>query len=193
MDKNGDIWTMQYIREDGTKRFAKDSRKEGCFHVVGGFENLSQAPAIIITEGYATAATIKQALEFPIVCGFDSGNLIAVAQGLKERFPDKAIIIAGDDDKHLENTNSNRKPCNPGKEKALEAASSVDGHAIFPIFAPNEQQVNPRKFSDFNDLAQNSHLGFEGVKRQIKPVVKKIIQKQQGIKQTTAKTLVQPV
>ncbi|CAM4473502.1 MAG: hypothetical protein LEGION0403_FIIPPAGN_02403 [Legionella sp.] len=189
-DKNGDIWTMQYIKEDGTKRFAKDSRKEGCFHVVGGMENLSLAPAIVIAEGYATAATLKQVLDFPVVSAFDAGNLKTVAQGLKERFPDKPILIAGDDDKHLETT---KKPCNPGKEKALEAASSVDGHVIFPIFAPDEQEGNPKKFSDFNDLAQNSHLGFEGVQRQIKPVVKKIIQKQQGIKQTTAKTRVHPL
>ena len=34
-DVDGKLWTMQYIQEDGTKRFAKNSRKEGCFHVVG--------------------------------------------------------------------------------------------------------------------------------------------------------------
>ena len=35
-DANGKVWTMQYILEDGAKRFAKNSRKEGCFHAVGG-------------------------------------------------------------------------------------------------------------------------------------------------------------
>ena len=36
---------MQYIQEDGTKRFAKDSRKEGCFHIVGGdMKALETAP-----------------------------------------------------------------------------------------------------------------------------------------------------
>jgi len=34
-DVEGKLWTIQYIKEDGTKRFAKDSRKHGCFHVVG--------------------------------------------------------------------------------------------------------------------------------------------------------------
>jgi hypothetical protein len=33
-DVEGKLWTIQYIKEDGTKRFAKDSRKHGCFHVV---------------------------------------------------------------------------------------------------------------------------------------------------------------
>jgi putative DNA primase/helicase len=32
-DVDGKQWTMQYIREDGSKRFAKNSRKEVCFHV----------------------------------------------------------------------------------------------------------------------------------------------------------------
>jgi phage/plasmid primase-like uncharacterized protein len=28
-DVDGKLWTVQYIKEDGTKRFAKDSRKHG--------------------------------------------------------------------------------------------------------------------------------------------------------------------
>ena len=32
---DGQLWTIQYIKEDGAKRFAKNSRKHGCFHVVG--------------------------------------------------------------------------------------------------------------------------------------------------------------
>jgi phage/plasmid primase-like uncharacterized protein len=31
-DSQGKLWTVQYIKADGTKRFAKDSRKHGCFH-----------------------------------------------------------------------------------------------------------------------------------------------------------------
>lgn len=30
-DCEGTLWTVQYIAEDGTKRFAKDSRKEDSF------------------------------------------------------------------------------------------------------------------------------------------------------------------
>jgi phage/plasmid primase-like uncharacterized protein len=35
---DGKLWTVQYIKEDGTKRFAKDSRKQGCFHVIDAGE-----------------------------------------------------------------------------------------------------------------------------------------------------------
>ncbi|WP_412758147.1 zincin-like metallopeptidase domain-containing protein [Legionella bozemanae] len=163
-DCEGTLWTVQYIAEDGTKRFAKDSKKEGCFHVLGGIDKLSDTPVIVIAEGYATAATIKEACELAVVSAFDSGNLKAVAKALHEKYPRTPVILAADDDKHLELS----KGINPGKEKAGEAADAVNGFIVLPIFAPGEQSSNPRQFSDFNDLANNSKLGIEGVKRQLK-------------------------
>lgn len=53
---------------------------------------------IVIAEGYATAATIHEARKGGALAAYDSGNLISVATALHERYPDKAIIIAGDDD-----------------------------------------------------------------------------------------------
>jgi len=66
-DTDGKQWTMQYIQEDGTKRFAKDSRKEGCFHAVGGLDALAKAPALVIGEGYATWSLAK-ATRRPAAC-----------------------------------------------------------------------------------------------------------------------------
>jgi hypothetical protein len=34
-DVDGKLWSVQYANSDGTKRFARDSGKEACFHVVG--------------------------------------------------------------------------------------------------------------------------------------------------------------
>lgn len=133
-DDDGKQWTMQYIQADGTKRFAKDSRKEGCFHPVGGMDAVAAAPVLIIAEGYATAATLAEALGQATVAALDSGNLPAVAQALHQKFPDKPVIIAGDDDRHQIITQGT----NPGRTKAEEAAKAVGGTAIFPIFAPGE-------------------------------------------------------
>ncbi|MFO3233491.1 zincin-like metallopeptidase domain-containing protein [Legionella pneumophila serogroup 5] len=170
-DCEGTLWTIQYIAEDGTKRFAKDSKKEGCFHVLGGLNRLTDAPVIVITEGYATAATIKEATDLSVVVSaFDAGNLKPVAKALHERYPYIPIIVAADDDKYLELTQG----INPGKEKAGEAADAVNGFIIIPTFAPGEQTLNPGQFSDFNDLANRSTLGLEGVKRQINPKVDRI-------------------
>ena len=168
IDADGKQWTMQYIQEDGTKRFAKESRKEGCFHPIGGLDAIAAAPAIIIGEGYATASQVSQALGYGTVAAFDSGNLEAVAKALHEKYPNKPIVIAGDDDQAVQN--------NPGKTKAKEAARAVGGTAFFPIFAPDEQAGNPKGFTDFNDLATKSALGLDGVERQVQAAVGKAIE-----------------
>jgi phage/plasmid primase-like uncharacterized protein len=82
-DVDGKLWTIQYIKEDGTKRFARESRKNGCFQVVGaataaeGLQKLANVPVIAIAEGYATAATVAKYANVPTVAAFDSGNLLA--------------------------------------------------------------------------------------------------------------------
>jgi phage/plasmid primase-like uncharacterized protein len=54
----------------------------------------------------------------------------------------------------------------------LEAAALVNGSAVFPTFAPEEQDA--QKLNDFNDLANKSALGIEAVKRQVGSVVEKV-------------------
>ncbi len=199
-DVNGKIRSVQTIQDNGSKRFAAGGVKQEMFHVVGGqgLDALEKAPAIVIGEGYATADTLSQAIGYATVAAFDSGNLSNVAKQLREKFPDKPFIIAGDFDAHLELTESK----NPGKEKALAAAKAVAGTAIFPIFAPGEQSypanlepVTPsqaragnltdeqqqaiaklKRYTDFNDLATNSVLGREGVGRQVATWVNNIIE-----------------
>ena len=79
----------------------------------------------------------------PAVAAFDSGNLLAVATALHKRWPDKGIMIAGDDDHKLEN--------NPGHAKALEAAAAVNGVAIFPELSAEQREHG---MTDFNDLGR---------------------------------------
>ncbi len=186
-DIDGVVWSVQYISEDGTKRFAKDSKKEGCFHVLGGMDKLSDTPAIIIAEGYATAATLKEATELPcVICAFDSGNLAPVAKAIHEKYPSTPIVIAADDDKYLEQT----KGINPGKEKAFEAANAVNGIVILPIFAPGEQSLHPKKFSDFNDMAHHSSLKLAGVARQVNPKIDKIAKRHRYLVQSKKNNVV---
>jgi phage/plasmid primase-like uncharacterized protein len=83
----------------------------------------------------ATAATIAKHVKVPALVAYDSGNLLSVATALHQRYPDKAIVIAGDDDHGIEN--------NPGREKALAAAEAVAGIVVFPNFSA-EQRVRAR-------------------------------------------------
>jgi putative DNA primase/helicase len=165
IDVDGKVWSVAYISPEGRKRFAKASRKSGCFHVVGGLQRLRAASVICIAEGYATAATLAELAQRPVVAAFDAGNLESVAQALHAKFPDKPVLIVGDDDQ-AEQQRSGR---NPGREHAERAAAAVGGRAIFPIFAPAEQKADPKSFSDFNDLTR-SVLGRDGAARQFRHV-----------------------
>lgn len=186
-DSTGKVWTMQYIREDGSKRFPKGSKKEGCFHVVGGMEALKAAPVLAIGEGYATMSTATEALGFPTVAAFDSGNLKIVAASLKELFPDKPILFVGDDDV----ASAARSPSgiNAGRMKAESAAKELGGQVIFPSFAPGELQSG---LSDFNDLATRSELGRDAVTRQLKGALKLTLDaKQQQQREVTQEKTVE--
>ena len=167
-----------------------------------GLDALVDAPALVISEGYATADSLSAVLGFPTVAAFDSGNLVLVAKALHEKFPDKLVVIAGDDDKYVEATQG----YNPGRSKANEAAKAVGGKVLLPIFFPGEQAypenlepVMPTKaragelsdeqkdaiakmksFTDFNDLATKSVLGKEGIERQVRSVVFSAIDKHQA-------------
>jgi phage/plasmid primase-like uncharacterized protein len=75
-----------------------------------------------------------------------------VAKALREKFPDKPILVAGDDDRALAMTLGT----NPGREKAEAAARAVGGKAIFPIFAPGENDY-PSHLSPLTPQAFRAH------------------------------------
>jgi len=80
--------------------------------VSGTFFTVSNKPdgALLIAEGYATAATVHQATGFATVAAMNCGNLFAVAKAQREKFPDREIIIAADNDQATAG--------NPGLSKA---------------------------------------------------------------------------
>lgn len=147
-DETGRLWTIQTIGDNG-KRFIKDSRKAGTMHVVevtgkGTLDALAPVKGpIVIAEGYATAASIFEATGRPVVAAFDSGNLMAVAEAIHAKFPDRPILIAADND-------HSNKLGNVGMIKAEEAAKAVGGLSVAPQFTAAEQA---KGLTDFNDLA----------------------------------------
>lgn len=200
-DANGKIWTAQTIQPNGTKMFPKGSQKTGSFHIVGGdMDTLAKAPVIMLSEGYATADTLSEAAELPVVSAFDAGNLVSVAIALRKIHPGKPILICGDNDAHLTMTEGK----NVGVEKATAAAEAVKGMTLFPIFAPKEQFYPPelpivtpelwrnkevtkeqmkaidtmKNYTDFNDVKTKSALGIDGVKLQVKFAINELMNKQ---------------
>ena len=132
----GIIHGLQFIAPDGTKKFKTGTSKTGHFFKIGA----PKENTIIISEGYATGASIHQTTGHAVVIAFDSGNLLSVAQVFRAMYPDMKIIIAADDDHTTDG--------NPGLTKATEAAQAVNGLLAVPAFPDNRDP----EVTDFNDL-----------------------------------------
>lgn len=98
-DISGKISTLQFIDPDGNKRFLTGGAKRGRFHLIGRLPPEGQPLLIGIAEGYATAATLHEALSYSIAVAFDAGNIIAVAQAFRRAYPNMRIVIFSDHDR----------------------------------------------------------------------------------------------
>jgi len=108
----------------------------------------------VIAEGFATGATLHELTGQPVVVAFNAGNLGKVAEACRGRFPDRPLVIAGDNDhqapRQLAPDGQPRK--NVGAEKAREAAAAVQGFALLPAFDETSRGT------DWNDLAQQQGI-----------------------------------
>ncbi|MDH0187698.1 zincin-like metallopeptidase domain-containing protein [Stenotrophomonas sp. GD03993] len=152
-DMDGKVWTVQRVNPR-FKGFMTGGKMAGLHTVAGSDLPLMEGPLakdaslpLIVAEGYATADTISKVAEQPVIVAFNAGNLQSVVSQLRERFPDRQIIVAGDNDHAKENTiGPDGKPQkNVGKEKAIAAAESVNGLVMLPRFSKGEAG------SDWND------------------------------------------
>jgi putative DNA primase/helicase len=137
-DLQGELSSLQFIAEDGAKRFLMGGAVSARCCMLG---EAVDADVIVIAEGFATAASINEATGYAVVVGFNCNNLPPTAEAIRTRYPAARIIIAADDD-HL-------TIGNPGVTKAKEAAAAVNGLVAIPLFGPNR----PEKAKDFNDLS----------------------------------------
>jgi putative DNA primase/helicase len=162
-DLTGKLWNLQNVKPDGQKRFLKDGRKSGLWHMLGavpapaavagagasdgdqtgehGGDQTAAVRVILVAEGYATAASLHQATGYPVAVAFDAGNMGKVAHGLRQLYPAALLVLCGDDDQ----ATYTKTGSNPGKIKATAAAVAVQGLAVFPLDLAADQ-------SDFNDM-----------------------------------------
>ncbi|MBU9337098.1 DUF5710 domain-containing protein [Burkholderia multivorans] len=98
--------TVQALGPDGSKLFTKGARKTGAFHLIGArrVADLVSAPAVLLSEGYATGASIYEATGLPVIVCFDAGNLVAVAKDLVHVLPRRQpkLVCADNDQFFLE-------------------------------------------------------------------------------------------
>nr|WP_308686625.1 toprim domain-containing protein [Xenorhabdus bovienii] len=122
----------QIIKPDGTKKLLSGSQKKSAFIALS---ELGEHPGtIIIAEGYATALTVSQLHQGTVLAAIDAGNLLSVAQSVREHWPDTRIIIAADNDWHFPNEldNSGKPKKNVGKITAEKTAKTINGWVTLP-------------------------------------------------------------
>ena len=132
-NNEGHLISLQMILPDGEKKFLPGGRVKGGSFTIGNMDD----NIIYIGEGYATMASVHAATGKPCVVSFNSGNFKRVAEIIKERYPDKTIVICADNDLATEK----KIGSNPGR-KAAELAAGAIGAEL--CICPMD--------SDFNDL-----------------------------------------
>lgn len=135
---------LQFIGADGDKFFMKGQRQKGCYTTIN--EPGDSLETMWICEGYATGASIYAATGQPVVIAFNAGNLVAVTEYIRGKYPQAALMIAADNDQWTRRPNG--EPWNPGIEAATDAAERFGGRMVFPPFRKDD----PRRPTDFNDL-----------------------------------------
>lgn len=131
------VVNLQRIFPDGSKRFLFGGQVKGAYSSIG---HLTSGQALIITEGWATGATLHEDTGAPVACAMGCGNLLLVGKHLRQRYPSIKLIIAGDDDRLTEG--------NPGRTAATKAAAALSCDLEFPQWPIDA----PRGLTDFNDL-----------------------------------------
>lgn len=127
--ENREISTLQFIDQQGGKRFLTGGKTAECFAPVGKYD--APHDKILICEGYATAESLNDDTGHFVVAAMFANNLEPVARVIRRLFPDAPIVICGDND--LNQT---------GQNAAKRAALACGGSWIVPVEAGK----------DFNDV-----------------------------------------
>lgn len=172
LDIDGKLWAAQSIADSGRKSFPRGSKLQGGHFVLG---NPNETEPILITEGYATGASLHELTGLPVVVAFHAGNLPVVAEAYREKYPDALLILAGDNDHNKPNDK------NVGRLKSQEAAQKVSGYTLLPEFGKNDSGT------DWNDLVKQLSKGE--VQRQLQRGLKVAIAKHQEQKREQAPLL----
>ncbi|NBR96798.1 MAG: hypothetical protein EBS60_04340 [Verrucomicrobia bacterium] len=142
----GEVVGYQSLTIGAGKKNATGSAKKGSAYIIGR-DSLKEGARIIVCEGYATAATVYEAIGIPAACAFGVGNVLSVLEALRRHGYD-AICGCDDDEK--------------GKE-AEDEARQLGFRAIRPSF--DSIHLRTKDHDDWNDLATLKSI--EAVREQI--------------------------
>jgi putative DNA primase/helicase len=129
------IVSLQFITAQGEKRFLSHGKVRGCYGIIAS----DVTPRIWLCEGWATGATIFEAVGEMVIVAFFANNLVPVAEAIRAKYPDAQIVIGADND--------SKTSGNPGISYAREAAEKVGARVVYPDFPATDNQTG----TDWND------------------------------------------
>ena len=180
---DGKLWSVQRIVQKtrgkkSWKGYMKGALGKGLYFPLATKDQPKDV--VVICEGFATGASIREATRHVVVVAFDAGALSDVAQAMRRKYPDARLVIAADNDqwtfapgkkpKDVEDAkaiagNDPRwaewryagKLSNVGEIKAKNAAEKVGGaFVLLPDFPADHE----KKGTDFNDLVIERGLAY---------------------------------
>jgi putative DNA primase/helicase len=132
-DQDGTLATLQYIDHEGGKLYHPGGQTGGKFWMVG---SLDEPGTLFVAEGFATAATIHETTNRPVVVAYSASNLVPVTGTLREMYgAAQDIVIVADHDQS-----------GVGQRYAEQASAKYGA-----------RMVMPPTLGDANDYAQAGH------------------------------------
>lgn len=153
------LCNVQSIGADGNKLFVKGGLVGGAFFTLG---DVLASDTIFVCEGYATGASIFEALDgsYPVIITFNADNMVKCASIVSALYPQNRLIFCADDDKATEIKTGK----NTGLLAGEQAASTAGGEVISPDFGDGKRSETG-ELTDYNDL--HAHFGLDVVKAQL--------------------------
>lgn len=165
IDSTGKITNLQRIWSTGNKQLEKDGTIAGSFIKINGNQ---ETGFVLIAEGISTGATVNEITGIDTFTSLTGNNLSNVAHAVRNKYPEKTIIIAADNDYHLTIRDIPIK--NSGMENAEKAAAEVGGHVASPPF--NMAELASGR-TDWNDYYKDK--GFARTRDSLKSAFQKVI------------------
>jgi phage/plasmid primase-like uncharacterized protein len=93
-DEDGDLSSLQYINADGKKLYHTGGATGSRYWMIGEIDK-----TLYIAEGFATAATIREATNKPVVVAYSASNLVPVTEIMRRKYGvTQDIVIVADND-----------------------------------------------------------------------------------------------
>ena len=132
-DEDGTLATLQYIDHEGGKLYHPGGQTGGKFWMVG---SLDEPGTLFVAEGFATAATIHETTDRPVVVAYSASNLVPITGTLREMYgATQDIVIVADHDQS-----------GVGQRYAEQASAKYGARMVMPPI-----------LGDANDYAQAGH------------------------------------